>query len=105
MSLVQSAFVEMLPTSTSRNINFHKNGLASVRTTDSNEYRALINVTVMPADIDHEIEVLDTMNDTVSFLSEMNSRLLDQWDEYNASVISVSDIERIPGKIFCFTFL
>ena len=79
--------------------------MASVRTTDSNEYRALINVTVMPTDIDHEIEVLDTMNDTVSFLSEMNSRLLDQWDEYNASVISVSDIERLPGKIFCLTFL
>ena len=50
-------------------------------------------------------EVLDTMNDTVSFLSELNSRLLDKWDEYNASVISVSDIERMPGKIFCFTFL
>ena len=59
----------------------------------------------MPTDIDHEIEVLDTINDTVSFLSEMNSGLLNQWDEYNASVISVSDIERIPGTIFLFTFL
>ena len=59
----------------------------------------------MPTDIDHEIEVLDTINDTVSFLSEMNSGLLNQWDEYNASVISVSDIERISGKIFRFTLL
>ena len=59
----------------------------------------------MPTDIDHEIEVLDTINDTVSFLSEMNSGLLNQWDEYNASVISVSDIERISGNIFRFTLL
>ena len=105
ISSIKSAFVEMPPTSTSRNINFRKNGLASVRTTDSNGYRALINVTVIPTDIGHEIEILDTMNDTASFLSEMNSKLLGQWDEYNASVINVSDIERIPGKIFCFTFL
>ena len=97
-SSVQAVFVEMLPTTTSRDLDFYVFSLANIRTIESNEYGALINVTVTPTDAPHEIEVVDTMNDTFSFLSDINAGLLDQWEDYNASVISVSSIERTPGN-------
>ena len=102
VSSVQAVFVEMLPTTTSRDLDFYVFSLANIRTIESNEYGALINVTVTPTDVPHEIEVLDTMNDTFSFLSDVNAGLLDQWEDYNATVISVSSIERTPGNlIYC----
>ena len=103
-SSVQAVFVEMLPTTTYRDLDFYVFSLANIRTIESNEYGALINVTVTPTDAPHEIEVVDTMNDTFSFLSDINAGLLDQWEDYNASVISVSSIERTPGNlIYCTT--
>ena len=65
---------------------------------------AVVNVTVLPLDVTHEIEVIDLLLNTTLFLSEINTGLdtRTDWDTvlHNAEVEYVSDIERAPGNAF-----
>ena len=65
---------------------------------------AVVNVTVLPLDVTHEIEVIDLLLNTTLFLSEINTGLdtRTDWDTvlHNAEVEYVSDIERAPGNDF-----
>lgn len=65
---------------------------------------AVVNVTVLPLDGIHEIEVLELLKNTTLFLSEINTGLdtRPDWDTvlHNAEVEYVSDVERAPGNDF-----
>ena len=65
---------------------------------------AVVNVTVLPLDGIHEIEVLELLENTTLFLSEINTGLdtRPDWDTvlHNAEVEYVSDVERAPGNDF-----
>ena len=60
---------------------------------------ALINVAISPMDSANEKEVLGIINSTSSFTFELNSRL-ENHSNIDASVTSISQIQRIPGKLF-----
>ena len=97
-SSVTSAFIEMVSTITSRNIYLSDGTGNGGREKRSNDNGALINVVITPADTDHEKDVMDAMNDTASFISDINSELK-VLSYGNFTVISMSQIQRISGKL------
>ena len=97
-SSVTSAFIEMVSTITSRNIYLSDGTGNGGREKRSNDNGALINVVITPADTDHEKDVMDAMNDTASFISDINSGL-QGLSSGNITVINVSQIQRIAGKL------
>ena len=64
----------------------------------TNDIGALINVVTTPTDTDHEQDVMDAKNDTASFISDINSELK-VLSYGNFTVISMSQIQRISGKL------
>ena len=97
-SSVEATFLEMMTSITTRDAildgkTFH------VRLGRSNQIRALINVAVKPRDIPHEVFALSKMNTTIAFREEINLGLQNQQTESTPSVISVSEISRMAGKI------
>ena len=60
---------------------------------------AVVNVTVMPMDSTHEIEILAQMGNATLFRSEINSVLETMTHLYSAAVEEVSDYTRTPGKL------
>ena len=97
-SSVTSAFIEMVSTITSRNIYLSDGTGNGGREKRSNDNGALINVVITPTDTDHEKDVMDAMNDTASFISDINSGL-QALSSGNITVINVSQIQRIEGKL------
>ena len=96
-SSVSSAFIEMVSTITSRNIYTSDDKMNGGMEKRSNDIGALINVVITPTDTDHKQDVMDTMNDTSSFISDINLEL--KLLSYgNFTVISMSQIQRISGK-------
>ena len=98
-SSVEATLIEMLSSITTRD------ELSNVRLTRSDGDRALINVAVAPRDIPHEAYAVSKMNTTITFREEINSGLQNQPTESNSSVISVSQITRIPGELNCVYIL
>ena len=97
-SSVEATFLEMMTSITTRDAildgkTFH------VRLGRSNQIRALINVAVKPRDIPHEVFALSKMNTAIAFREEINLGLQNQQTESTPSVISVSEISRMAGKI------
>ena len=97
-SSVTSAFIEMVSTITSRNIYTSHDKMNGGMEKRSNDIGALINVVITPTDTDHEQDVTDAMNDTASFISDINSELK-VLSYGNFTVISMSQIQRISGKL------
>ena len=97
-SSVTSTFIEMVSTTTSRDIYLLDGTRNSEREKRSNDNGALINVVITPTDSDHEQDVMDAMNDTAYFISDINSGL-QALSSGNITVINVSPIQRIGGKL------
>ena len=95
-SSVEATFMGMLSSIATRNGLFY-NDLVNTRLVRSNENRALINVVVTPRDIPHETYALSKMNTPITFRDEVNLALKNQPTESNPTVLSVSQISRIPG--------
>ena len=95
---VTSAFIELVSTITSRNIYLSDGTRTEGREKRSNDNSALINVVIAPTDTNHEEDVMYAMNDTASFISDINSGL-QALSSGNITVISVSQIQRIAGKL------
>ena len=74
-----------------------------VRLGRSNQIRALIKVVVKPRDTPHEVFALSKMNSAITFREDINLGLRNQQTESTPSVISVSEISRIAGKIIYST--
>ena len=99
-SSVEATFIEMLESITNRNaLSYHD--WSNVRPGRSNDNRALINVAVKPRDTPHETYTILKMNTSISFREEINLGLQNQSIE--SSVISVSQITRIPGELIGIT--
>ena len=100
-SSVTSAFIEMVPALSTRLVHRHLHyEHANIISKRSKESGALINVAVTPMDRDGETVALDIINDTSSFHVELNMRLENHLT-VNASVTSISQIQRVPGKFYC----
>ena len=97
-SSVTSTFIEMVSTITSRDIYLSDGTRNGGREKRSNYNGALINVVITPTDTDHEQDVMDAINDTASFISDTNSGL-QALSSGNITVINVSPIQRIGGKL------
>ena len=97
-SSVTSTFIEMVSTITSRDIYLSDGTRNGGREKRSNDNGALINVVIAPTDTDHEQDVMDAINDTASFISDINSGL-QALSSGNITVINVSQIQRIGGKL------
>ena len=97
-SSVTSTFIDMVSTITSRDIYLLDGTRNSGREKRSNDNGALINVVITPTDTDHEQDVMDAINDTASFISDTNSGL-QALSSGNITVINVSPIQRIGGKL------
>ena len=97
-SSVTSAFIEMVSTITSRNIYLSDGTRTEGREKRSNDNSALINVVIAPTDTNHEEDVMYAMNDTASFISDIDSGL-QALSSGNITVINVSQIQRIAGKL------
>ena len=97
-SSVTSTFIEMVSTTTSRDIYLLDGTRNSEREKRSNDNGALINVVITPTDSDHEQDVMDAMNDTAYFISDINSGL-QALSSGNITVTNVSQIQRIGGKL------
>ena len=97
-SSVTSTFIEMVSTITSRDIYLSDGTRNGGREKRSNDNGALINVVITPTDTDHEQDVMDAINDTASFISDINSGL-QALSSGNITVINVSQIQRIGGKL------
>ena len=97
-SSVTSTFIEMVSTITSRDIYLSDGTRNGGREKRSNDDGALINVVITPTDTDHEQDVMDAINDTASFISDINSGL-QALSSGNITVINVSPIQRIGGKL------
>ena len=97
-SSVTSTFIEMVSTITSRDIYLSDGTRNGGREKRSNDNGALINVVIAPTDTDHEQDVMDAINDTASFISDINSGL-QTLSSGNITVINVSQIQRIGGKL------
>ena len=97
-SSVTSTFIEMVSTISSRNIYLSDGTRNGGREKRSNDNGALINVVITPTDTDHEKDIMDAMNDTDSFISDVNSGL-QALSLSNITVIDVSQIQRIAGKL------
>ena len=100
-SSVTAAFIEMVPILSTRLVNRHLDEEhANVISKRSKESGALINVALTPMDRDGETVALDIINDTASFRVELNTRL-ENHSAVNATVTSISPIQRVPGKFPC----
>ena len=100
-SSVTAAFIEMVPILSTRLVHRHLyEEHANVIRKRSKESGALINVAVTPMDRDGETVALDIINDTSSFHVELNTRL-ENHSTVNASVTSISQIQRVPGTFYC----
>ena len=99
VSSVEATLIEMLSSITTRDER------SNVRLTRSDGDRALINVAVAPRDIPHEAYAVTKMNTTITFREEINLGLQNQPTESNTSVISVSQITRVPGELNCVHIL
>ena len=97
-SSVTSSFIEMVSTISSRNIYISDDKMNGRMEKRSNDFGALINVAITPLDTDHEQDITDAMNDTASFISDINSELK-VLSYGNVTVISMSQIQRISGKL------
>ena len=97
-SSVTSTFIEMVSTITSRDLYLSDGTRNGGREKRSNDNGALINVVITPTDTDHEQDVMDAINDTASFISDTNSGL-QALSSGNITVINVSPIQRIGGKL------
>ena len=97
-SSVTSAFIEMVSTITSRNIYLSDGTRNAGREKRSNDNGALIKVVITPTDTNHEEDVMDAMNDTASFMSDINAGL-QALSSGNITVINVSQIQRMAGKV------
>ena len=97
-SSVTSSFIEMVSTINSRNIYISDDKMNGGMEKRSDDIGALINVVITPTDTRHEQDVTEAMNDTVSFVSDINSELK-VLSYGNFTVISMSQIERISGKL------
>ena len=97
-SSVTSSFIEMVSTINSRNIYISDDKMNGGTENRSYDIGALINVVITPTDTDHEQDVTDAMNDTASFISDINSKLK-VLSYGNFTVISMSQIQRISGKL------
>ena len=97
-SSVTSSFIEMVSTINSRNIYISDDKMNGRMEKRSNDFGALINVAIIPTDTDHEQDITDAMNDTASFMSDINSGL-QALSSSNITVINVSQIQRIEGKL------
>ena len=97
-SSVEATFLEMMASITTRDA-IVDGKTSHVRLGRSNQIRALINVAVKPRDTPHEVFVLSKMNIAITFREEINLGLQNQQTESTPSVISVSEISRIAGKI------
>ena len=97
-SSVTSTFIEMVSTITSRDLYLSDGTRNGGREKRSNDDGALINVVITPTDTDHEQDVMDAINDTASFISDINSGL-QALSSGNITVINVSPIQRIGGKL------
>ena len=97
-SSVTSTFIKMVSTITSRDIYLSDGTRNGGREKRSNDNGALINVVITPTDTDHEQDVMDAINDTASFISDINSGL-QALSSGNITVINVSQIQRIEGKL------
>ena len=97
-SSVTSTFIEMVSTITSRDIYLSDGTRNGGREKRSNDNGALINVVITPTDTDHEQDVMGAINDTASFISDTNSGL-QALSSGNITVINVSQIQRIGGKL------
>ena len=100
-SSVTAAFIEMVPILSTRLVHrqLHEEH-ANVIRKRSKESGALINVALTPVDRDGETVALDIINDTSSFHVELNTRL-ENHSTVNASVTSISQIQRVPGIFYC----
>ena len=96
-SSVTSTFIEMVSTITSRDIYLSDGTRNGGREKRSNDNGALINVVITPTDTVHEQDVMDAINDTASFISDINSGL-QALSSGNITVINISQIQRIAGK-------
>ena len=103
-SSVEATLIEMLSSITTRDALLYGE-LSNVRLTRSGGDRALINVAVAPRDIPHEAYAVTKMNTTITFREEINMGLQNQPTESNTSVISVSQITRVPGELNCVHIL
>ena len=101
---VEATLIEMLSSITTRDALLYDE-LSNVRLTRSGGDRALINVAVAPRDIPHEAYAVTKMNTTITFREEINLGLQNQPTESNTSVISVSQITRVPGELNCVHIL
>ena len=97
-SSVTSSFIEMVSTINSRNIYISDDKMNGGTENRSYDIGALINVVITPTDTDHEQDITDAMNDTASFISDINSELK-VLSYGNFTVISMSQIQRISGKL------
>ena len=102
-SSVTSSFIEMVSTITSRNIYLSDGTRNGGREKRSNDNGALINVVITPTDTDHEKDIMDAMNESASFISDINSGL-QALSSGNITVINVSEIQRIAGKLILNLF-
>ena len=100
-SSVTSAFIEMVQILSTRLVHrYLYEEHANVISKRSKERGALINVAVTPMDRDGETVALDIINATSSFRLELNTRL-ENHSAINASVTSISQIQRVPGNFYC----
>ena len=97
-SSVEATFLEMMASITTRDA-IVDGKTSHIRLGRSNQIRALINVAVKPRDTPHEVFALSKMNIAITFREEINSGLQNQQTESTPSVISVSEISRIAGKM------
>ena len=95
-SSVEATFMGMLSSIATRNGLFY-NDFVNTKLVRSNENRALINVVLTPRDKPHETYSLSKMNTPIKFRDEVNLALKNQPTESNPTVLSVSQISRIPG--------
>ena len=97
VSSVTSEFIEMVSIVSSR-------GHGDERRKRSNENGALINISITPTDKANEKKVLDIINDTSTFYSNMNARL-QNLSISTVNVISISQIQRLAGNFDRFRYL
>ena len=97
VSSVTSEFIEMVSIVSSR-------GHGDERRKRSNENGALINISITPTDKANEKKVLDILNDTSTFYSNMNARL-QNLSISTVNVISISQIQRLAGNFNRFRHL
>ena len=77
-------------------VNANFVGMTPYTSTRSSDGFAVIKVIISPTDPDNLTEVLGKINNTEVFLSEINTDLA----KLNVDVLSMSEVERMPGLQF-----